>query len=140
MGILAARNRLPGDLRRRQRDHAERTAYLDVAVGPVSQHVWCGLIKLRGDPCWRDLTCLRYYFETQPIPNPLSWYFHRLPARVHRAGVAFNHVVELAVPFLYYFAPQPLAAIGGLLTIAFQLTLIASGNLSWLNWITMPCS
>src|SRR5436190_300034 len=30
-----------------------------------------GLIKLRGDPCWRDLTCLDYYFETQPIPNPL---------------------------------------------------------------------
>jgi lipase maturation factor len=28
-----------------------------------------GLIKLRGDSCWRDLTCLNYYFETQPIPN-----------------------------------------------------------------------
>jgi hypothetical protein len=38
-----------------------------------------GLIKLRGDPCWRDLTCLDYYFETQPMPNPLSWYFHWLP-------------------------------------------------------------
>ena len=31
-----------------------------------------GLIKLRGDPCWRDLTCLDYYFETQPMPNPVS--------------------------------------------------------------------
>jgi hypothetical protein len=39
-----------------------------------------GLIKLRGDACWRDLTCLNYYFETQPIPNALSWYFHWLPA------------------------------------------------------------
>ena len=38
-----------------------------------------GLIKLRGDACWRDLTCLDYYFETQPMPNPLSWYFHQLP-------------------------------------------------------------
>src|SRR5499425_768775 len=38
-----------------------------------------GLIKLRGDPCWRDLTCLYSYFETQPMPNPLSWYFHWLP-------------------------------------------------------------
>jgi hypothetical protein len=55
---------------------------------------------------------------------------------VKQAGVAFNHVVELAVPFLY-FAPQPFAAIGGLLTIAFQLVLIVSGNLSWLNWITV---
>ena len=31
-----------------------------------------GLIKLRGDECWRDLTCLYYHHETQPMPNPLS--------------------------------------------------------------------
>jgi hypothetical protein len=95
-----------------------------------------GLIKLRGDPCWRDLTCLDYYFETQPMPNPLSWYFHWMPASVHRAGVVFNHVAELGVPFAY-FAPQPIAGIAGLVTIVFQLILIASGNLSWLNWITI---
>jgi hypothetical protein len=95
-----------------------------------------GLIKLRGDACWRDLTCLNYYFETQPIPNPLSWYFHWMPEGIHRAGVAFNHLVELGVPFLY-FAPQPFASVAGLFTIVFQLTLIVSGNLSWLNWITI---
>jgi hypothetical protein len=95
-----------------------------------------GLIKLRGDACWRDLTCLNYYFETQPIPNALSWYFHWLPAGVHRAGVAFNHFAELAVPF-GYFAPQPVAGIAGLITIAFQGSLILSGNLSWLNWMTI---
>jgi len=95
-----------------------------------------GLIKLRGDECWRDLTCLDYYFETQPIPNALSWYFHWLPAGVHRAGVVINHLAELGAPFAY-FAPQPIAAIAGVLTIFFQLTLIVSGNLSWLNWMTI---
>ena len=40
-----------------------------------------GLIKLRGDPCWRDLTCLRYHHETQPLPGPLSWFFHQCPTR-----------------------------------------------------------
>jgi len=95
-----------------------------------------GLIKLRGDPCWRDLTCLDYYFETQPMPNPLSWYFHWLPASVHHAGVLLNHLVELVVPFLF-FAPQPLAGIAGVATIVFQLVLIVSGNLSWLNWLTI---
>jgi hypothetical protein len=94
------------------------------------------LIKIRGDACWRDLTCLNYYFETQPIPNPLSWYFHWLPEAVHKGGVAFNHFVELVVPFAY-FAPQPFAGIAGLLTIAFQGVLIVSGNLSWLNWLTV---
>jgi len=95
-----------------------------------------GLIKLRGDPCWRNLTCLDYYFETQPIPNALSWYFHWMPAAIHRAGVVFNHVAELGVPFAY-FAPQPIASLAGLITIVFQLTLIVSGNLSWLNWLTI---
>jgi len=95
-----------------------------------------GLIKIRGDSCWRDLTCLNYYYETQPIPNSLSWYFHWLPAGVHKAGVAINHVVELIVPF-GYFAPQPLASIAGFLTMGFQGMLIVSGNLSWLNWLTL---
>ena len=95
-----------------------------------------GLIKIRGDACWRDLTCLNYYFETQPMPNPVSWYFHWLPEAVHKGGVAFNHFVELLVPF-GYFAPQPIATVAGLLTIAFQGVLIVSGNLSWLNWLTV---
>ena len=95
-----------------------------------------GLIKLRGDPCWRDLSCLDYYFETQPMPNALSWYFHWLPHGVHAAGVVINHIVELVVPWLY-FAPQPIASIAGLVTILFQGVLIVSGNLSWLNWLTV---
>ncbi|HEY3824009.1 MAG TPA: lipase maturation factor family protein [Bryobacteraceae bacterium] len=95
-----------------------------------------GLIKLRGDPCWRDLTCLNYHYETQPMPNPLSWFFHEAPEWTHRAGVAFNHFSEIFVPFLY-FLPQPLASIGGVITIVFQATIFASGNLSWLNFMTM---
>jgi hypothetical protein len=95
-----------------------------------------GLIKIRGDDCWRELTCLEHHYETQPIPNPLSWVAHHLPDRFHRAEVLGNHVVELAVPFLY-FAPQPFAAVGGLATILFQAWLMATGNFSWLNALTI---
>jgi len=95
-----------------------------------------GLIKMRGDPCWRDLTCLNYFYETQPMPNPLSWYFHWAPPWVNKGGVVFNHFSELIVPF-FYFLPQPFAGIAGVITIAFQLTIIVSGNLSWLNWLTV---
>jgi hypothetical protein len=49
------------------------------------------LIKLRGDPAWRDLTALYYHFETQPIPNPLSRWFHFLPRWMLKAGVLFNY-------------------------------------------------
>jgi len=95
-----------------------------------------GLIKLRGDPCWRDLTCLYYHYETQPMPNPFSWYFHWLPKPVHQFGVLFNHFAELVVPFAY-FAPQPVAAIAGLITIFFHAWLMASGNFSFLGLLTI---
>ena len=95
-----------------------------------------GLIKLRHDPCWRDLTCLYYHYETQPLPNPLSWYFHRLPNWMHRFSALFSHFVQVVVPFAL-FAPQPFAAIAGALIILHQLILIISGNYSWLNWLTV---
>ncbi|MGH9466201.1 MAG: lipase maturation factor family protein [Terriglobales bacterium] len=95
-----------------------------------------GLIKLRGDPCWRDLTCLYYHYETQPLPNPLSRRFHRMPRWMHRRAVLFSHFVQVVVPF-GLFAPQPVAAVCGGLIIVQQLLLTVSGNYSWLNWLTV---
>jgi hypothetical protein len=95
-----------------------------------------GLIKLRGDRCWRDLTCLRYHHETQPMPGPLSWFFHHLPDPVHRIEVLGNHVAQLAAP-LALFAPQPAASVAAAVMIITQLWLVASGNFAWLNWLTI---
>ena len=95
-----------------------------------------GLIKMRGDQCWRDLTCLYYHHETQPMPNPLSWYFHHLPKRLHRFEVLGNHFAQHVVP-VFIFAPQPIAAVAGLILIATQSWLVLSGNFAWLNVITM---
>ena len=95
-----------------------------------------GLIKLRGDSCWRDLTCLFYHHETQPMPGPLSWFFHHIPKPLHRVEVAGNHVAQLVVPF-GLFAPQPVASIAGAIVVVTQLWLVASGNFAWLNWLTI---
>lgn len=95
-----------------------------------------GLIKLRGDSCWRDLSCLDYHHETQPMPGPLSWFFHHLPKPLHRVEVAGNHVAQLVVPF-GLFAPQPIAAAAAAIIIVTQLWLVASGNFAWLNWLTI---
>ncbi|MFC7309664.1 lipase maturation factor family protein [Streptomyces monticola] len=95
-----------------------------------------GLIKMRGDACWRDLTCLYFHHETQPMPGPLSWFFHHLPRPLHRMEVAANHVTQLAVPFLL-FTPQPVASGAAALMALTQLWLILSGNFSWLNWLTV---
>ncbi|MFI0817797.1 lipase maturation factor family protein [Streptomyces sp. NPDC021098] len=95
-----------------------------------------GLIKMRGDRCWRDLTCLDYHHETQPMPSPLSWYFHHLPKPLHRVETAANHVAQLIVP-LTLFTPQPVASVAAGIIVVTQLWLVASGNFSWLNWATI---
>jgi len=95
-----------------------------------------GLIKMRGDKCWRDLTCLNYHHETQPMPNPMSRYFHLMPEWFHKMETLFNHIVQLGAVWLL-FLPQPLATIGALLVILSQGYLIISGNYAWLNWMTL---
>jgi hypothetical protein len=95
-----------------------------------------GLIKWRGDRCWRELTCLDYHHETQPMPGPLSWFFHRLPKPLHRVETAANHIAQLIVPF-GLLLPQPVATYAAAVVIVTQLWLVLSGNFSWLNWLTI---
>ncbi|UQA91730.1 lipase maturation factor family protein [Streptomyces halobius] len=95
-----------------------------------------GLIKIRGDSCWRDLTCLHYHHETQPMPGPLSWFFHHLPKPLHKVEVAANHVAQLALPPLL-FTPQPVAGWAASAMVVTQLWLVLSGNFAWLNWVTI---
>lgn len=94
-----------------------------------------GLIKLHGDIAWKNLTALNSHYETQPFPNPLSWYIHHLPEKFLELGVIVTHFMLLVVPF-FYFAPQPYAAIAGALTILYQLMIFSGGNYAWLNLVT----
>ena len=95
-----------------------------------------GLIKIRGDEIWRNGTALYYHFETQPIPGPLSRWFHFLPRAVLRMGVWFNFLAELIAP-LFAFWPRIGRHIAGCIMVLLQVILILSGNLSFLNWLTI---
>ena len=96
-----------------------------------------GLIKLKsGDYKWKDLSAMDSFYETQPVPNPFSKYFHLYSN--HKFEVLVNHFVEVVAPFLLLIPGNPtLRRAGGLIQIAFQFILILSGNLSFLNWLTM---
>ena len=96
-----------------------------------------GMIKLRGDPCWRDLTCLVYHYKTQPIPNPISWYLDKSPLWVSKAGVLFNHFAELIAPFGALMPWAYARRTAGVVIVLFQLSIAISGNLSWLNWLSI---
>jgi len=95
-----------------------------------------GMIKVRGDSCWLDLTCMYYHYETQPLPNPLSWFFHHLPSGLHKIEVGFTHFVEIIVPFGFFFPPV-IRWPALVMTAFFQFVLLLSGNLAWLNFMTL---
>ena len=95
-----------------------------------------GLIKLRGDEVWRNGTALYYHFETQPLPGPLSRWFHFLPHWILRLGVWFNWLAELLAPW-FVFWPRLGRHIAGIVMVLLQVVLILSGNLSFLNWLTI---
>ena len=99
--------------------------------------IGAGLIKIRGDSCWRDLTCMDYHYETQPVPNPVSFYLHNNPLKIfHKLETLVNHIVELVTPW-FMFCSRDLRVANGVIQIIFQLILISSGNLSFLNWLTI---
>ncbi|MCX7523025.1 lipase maturation factor family protein [Microbacterium sp. STN6] len=95
-----------------------------------------GMIKMRGDRSWRDLTALYYHHETQPMPNPLSRFAHLMPKWFHRVEVLGNHFSQLIVPF-FLFAPQPVASVAAAIVMLTQLWLVVTGNFAWLNVITI---
>lgn len=95
-----------------------------------------GLIKLHGDEIWRNSTALYHHFETQPIPGPLSRWFHFLPHSVLKLGVWFNWLAEIVAP-LFVFWPRVLRQVAGAVIVLFQFNIILSGNLSFLNWLTI---
>jgi hypothetical protein len=99
-----------------------------------------GLIKLRsGDPKWKlaNLSAMNFFYETQPVPNPVTRYLHWMPKAWHKFEVLSNHFVELIAPFLLLAPFAPWRRMGAIIQMSFQAILISSGNLSFLNWLTI---
>ena len=96
-----------------------------------------GVVKLvSGDATWRSLTALQYHFWTQPLPTPLAWYAAQAPDWLLSALTGLTLVVELAVVFLIFLPRRP-RAIAGILAMAFQLAIIATGNYNFFNLLAM---
>ncbi len=92
---------------------------------------WAG-----GDEVWRDCTALLYHYQTQPLPNGLSWYAHHLPRWFHVAGCAVMFVIELALPFAILMGRwgRRLAAAG---FAALMILVLATGNYTYFNLLAL---
>jgi len=91
---------------------------------------------LSGDTSWRDLTALRYHYETQPLPTWIGWYAHQLPLGFHRLSTGVTLVVEGLVPFLL-FAPRRIRFAAAAVIVAHQLLIAATGNYGFFNLLTI---
>ena len=96
-----------------------------------------GVVKLAsGDPAWHNLTALQFHYETQPLPTPLAWLMHQLPAGLQKASTAFTLFAELAVPFTF-FGPRRVRWAGAAITVVLQLFILLTGNYTFFNWLTI---
>ncbi|MBI1882952.1 MAG: lipase maturation factor family protein [Chlamydiae bacterium] len=105
---------------------------------------WClfrlmfesGCVKLlSGDSCWKDLTALRFHYETQPLPTWIGWYFHQAPLWFQKISCATMFGVELIAPF-FIFLPRRLRLIGFFLLTSLQILIALTGNYCFFNLLT----
>ncbi|NBV87040.1 MAG: lipase maturation factor family protein, partial [Verrucomicrobia bacterium] len=92
-----------------------------------------GAVKLLShDPLWSQWTALGVHFETQPLPTPLAWWVHKLPASLHKASCGAMFAIELGGPFLIACGRwgRRLAA---LLFCALMLLIALTGNYCFFN-------
>ena len=96
-----------------------------------------GWVKLSsGDATWRNLSALRFHYETQPLPPWTAWFMHQCPPWFQTVSTLFLFFVELAVPFLF-FAPRRLRLFAFRATVLLQLLIAATGNYGIFNLLAL---
>jgi lipase maturation factor 1 len=96
-----------------------------------------GVVKLQShDIAWHSLHALRYHFMTQPIPNPLAYYAHRLPDPVLDALTLATLFIELVCPFAL-FGPRLIRQLGTGLLMVLQIAIVLTGNYAFFNLLTL---
>lgn len=100
-------------------------------------HFQAGMSKLLShDKTWRDLTALSYHYLTQPLPNTLAWYMHKLPMSFHKISTIGMFFCEIIVPF-GIFGNDEIRLVTFVLLFGLQFTIWLTGNLSYLNHLTI---
>lgn len=95
-----------------------------------------GAVKLQSrDPNWENLTALAYHYQSQPIPNMVAWYMHKLPLWFHKLSTELMFIVELIVPF-FIFGPDLLRLLAFAAFIFLLVGIWATGNFSYLNHLS----
>lgn len=99
-----------------------------------------GIVKLiSGDQSWRDLTALTYHWWSQPLPTWTSVIANEWPLGIQKLLCAVMFVLEVPIPLLA-LGPRPARIISAVGLAAMQLGLLAAGNYSYFNALTLVLS
>ena len=96
-----------------------------------------GIVKIASqDPAWLSASALKYHYETQPLPTPLAWYAHQLPAAFQSGCTIIMFVIELIIPFFMWgkLRARKFAAAA---TVALQTLILLTGNYTFFNLLTI---
>ena len=97
-----------------------------------------GITKLLSDwPTWWGLTALNYHFESQPLPNGISWYAHHLPDHIKRLGVVDTFIVQLFLPILFFSPLRAHRIFSGIRQNILMIMIMITGNYNFFNLLTM---
>lgn len=96
-----------------------------------------GVVKLAsGDEAWRSLRALDYHYWTQPLPGPLAWFVHQLPAPIQRVSTFLVFVLEIGAPFAMFVTRYGKRSACAAL-VALMLVIAATGNYGFFNLLAI---
>lgn len=100
-------------------------------------YVQAGVIKLvTQDKSWRDMTAVACHYQTQPLPNTIAWYIHKLPLWFHKLSCQLMFGIEIIVP-LGIFLTEGIRLFAFGLMVILQFLIWFTGNFSYLNHLTV---
>ncbi|CAF3895753.1 unnamed protein product [Adineta steineri] len=89
-----------------------------------------------GDPSWKDGTAMSWHYWTQPLPNPLSPIFYRMPASIHKIETYFTYVSE-GIGAILCYTPQIIRWISFVFFLLILLGINSTGNYAHLAPLTL---
>jgi hypothetical protein len=97
-----------------------------------------GIVKVTsGCKYWSSFTALHYHFQSQPLPNVISYYAHFLPDGVKKMLVAEHFMIEIYLPFLYFLFHRRFSLFAGIMNYLLQIVIIMTGNYNFFNLLTI---
>jgi hypothetical protein len=96
-----------------------------------------GFVKMAShDPQWRNLTALDHYYENGPLPDWIGWYAQQLPHSFQASVALATLVIELGLVWML-FLPRRLRLLCLFIVTPFQIGIILTANLAFLNYLVL---